>query len=502
MDPYNDVYTGEQAQPGMGANGTGAAFILPNEGVQSSPLDIINANRLTIQKQKEKQEAQHKLALQAAADKFGTAFAPDYPELEKAKDNYLNANAYEYQAGRDPLDPRNPNYTALQDLKQKTMDAYATSKAHGVQFAAKQKILDDDKEGNYDKEASQKLLYNWANGLGSIAERQKNPIPNLINSPEEPWDRLASLDKLRKVTKDPDVTSTMPWLDEKTGEIVSKETKGYSPEHQALIGQAWRAGDPKADQQLQKEYDKLPTGFQQKLQNEATKRTANIQKQGGNQVVTPLDVYAAQNIPYIQGRTSKFNTHGQMSSNNAFGSGGEDEAGHESLQRMAAFAHTDPNFFKYDTEGQPMIPNPTQDNFMNWDQGGVKTSEIYNGTPIGKIVMDEDGKKVEKDDVIENVYTDKDNNIHRVTSSDIARDKPEGTIITNIYDDLEKPYLKKTFGAQGAKKVVDRMYKVAASKKDPIIGKVGQFDIYSNRYYQAPETLDVAPKTPSGKIKL
>ena len=134
-DAYNDVYQGQ--------GGTGAAVILPQDQIDQT-LALVQRNREQAQLQADKIKLQQEKNLADAANQFPTAWDRDYPTLEKMKDNYIKANAFEYAQGRNPLDPNNPNYAGLQAMKQQTMDSFNASHQHQALYNANLKTLNDN----------------------------------------------------------------------------------------------------------------------------------------------------------------------------------------------------------------------------------------------------------------------------------------------------------------------------------------------------------------------
>lgn len=242
-DAYNDVY--------LGQGGTGAAVILPQDQVDQT-LALIQRNREQAQLQADKVKLQQEKNLTDAVSKFPTAWDRDYPALEKLKDNYVKANAFEYAQGRNPLDPNNPNYVGLQGLKQQTMDAFNASHQHQAQYNANQKTLNDNPK-KFDVPGSQALMDVWGNM--TLNERAQHPFPNNI-VPKRTMAEMAT--EFQKSLPEPD----------QSFEVINHPNEGYRqeniiksfpPKKQAQLMTTFLAEYPDASEQVHNEVEKLKT---------------------------------------------------------------------------------------------------------------------------------------------------------------------------------------------------------------------------------------------------
>jgi hypothetical protein len=384
MDPYNNVYTGEQAQPGMGQMGTGAAFILPDSG-GPSPAQIIYANRQQQMAKNLKDAQDRQNAYNDVYNNLPTAWARDYPALQGMQNDLLKTTQ-RIQARKGNLnDPNDPDYykfhNQLNDLKQ----TFQNSREQQAQATVMEKDIAAN-PNKYTPEFIQKF-----NEWKDVNHPKRGNMPE----PEEkdnfnPGKFEQEMIKSNPPTEEGPLKSYF----DNVGQIVNTQTLQHSPVAAMGILQQHRAIEPKYDayyaHMMKTATDKGTYSPVQQLKD--IKDLQAINKKNGTNFDLQ-DMYMLKHIPQLTQPHQKVNAVQQTKNTTNINMGGgagdsDNQAAEDFVNRQQLLHNGDPSIVQ-----QQADPNFIEQRANQITTGTTNpySSNSFIGLPAGDRYVDEAG---------------------------------------------------------------------------------------------------------------
>lgn len=209
-----------------GYQGRGAATIL--SGGEQEPLAILQRKKMLAQRDKEKGMA----SSQAATGQLTGAWDRDIPNLAQKRGAYTKLNSHWMQQGTDPRDPSNEDvYTQNRDVYGRLQDTFKASASHKQVYDKTRELISKDRDGKYDREASEADLEQWA--ALPVEERMGTAAPIPVLKPENFSVSQLVEDTAKSINSQ--VESQKPYIDPTTGKFIFPSKEGPQKGWQDIV---------------------------------------------------------------------------------------------------------------------------------------------------------------------------------------------------------------------------------------------------------------------------